>query len=213
MPVTAQYLLEGCAYALEQCGILLNDAGLLLKNGSPASAVTLAAFAREEMGKSRILFGLYEAVQKGEVVNEKDVLTKCGDHVQRQKHAQLSVVQHFSLESQAGELIKIVFSAKADSGAYQRARKALDALEERQAKRTPQDRHNARMQALYVEPSGPTWNRPVHEITKEFAQDFLIDAINDYMTFLQGHPDSARNLALQAWSGCPSFPMPKLDFF
>jgi AbiV family abortive infection protein len=213
MAVTAQYLLEGCAYALEQCGVLLCDAAALLKNGSPPSIVTLATFAREELGRSGILFDLYVAVQNGAEVNEQDIRKKCGDHVEKQKRAQLSVMQRFPLESRAGEFTKIVFTAKADSDEYRSARKALDVLEEQKAKRTPHDRHNARMQALYVEPSGSSWNRPVREITKESARDSLIEVINDYMTFLQGQPDSPRNLAFQAWSGCPSFPMPTLDFF
>jgi AbiV family abortive infection protein len=46
--ITPQYLLEGAVYALEQCGLLLRDANLLYRSGSYATAVALAAFAREE---------------------------------------------------------------------------------------------------------------------------------------------------------------------
>ena len=46
--VSPQYLLEGAVYALEQCGLLLRDANLLYRSGSYATAVALAAFAREE---------------------------------------------------------------------------------------------------------------------------------------------------------------------
>jgi AbiV family abortive infection protein len=127
---------------------LLSDAAALLKNGSPPSIVTLAAFGREELGRPGILFDLYMDVQNGAAVDEKDIRKECGDHVGRQNRAQLSVVQRFPLESQAGELMKIVFSAKVDRDEYRRARKALDLLEEQKAKRTPQDRHNVRMQAL-----------------------------------------------------------------
>jgi len=56
--VTPQYLLEGAAYALEQCGLLLRDANLLYRSGSYGSAVALAAFAREELGRWRILLEL-----------------------------------------------------------------------------------------------------------------------------------------------------------
>jgi len=69
------------------------------------------------------------------------------------------------------------------------------------------------MQTLYVEPLGSSWHRPVRQITKQVAPDSLIEAIADYMTFLKDQPNSPRNRAFQAWAGCPSFPMPKLDFF
>jgi AbiV len=54
MSVTADFLLKGYALALEQCGLLLRDAVLLYKNRSYANAVVLAAFAREELGRSQI---------------------------------------------------------------------------------------------------------------------------------------------------------------
>jgi hypothetical protein len=55
MSVTAEYLLSGAALALEQCGLLLRDAVCLFKNRSFGSAVVLAAFAREELGRCQIL--------------------------------------------------------------------------------------------------------------------------------------------------------------
>jgi hypothetical protein len=62
---TPQYLLEGAVYALEQCGLLLRDATLLYRNDSCASAVALAAFAREELGRWKILLTLREEVIGG----------------------------------------------------------------------------------------------------------------------------------------------------
>jgi AbiV family abortive infection protein len=56
--VTPQYLLEGAAYALEQCGLLLRDANSLYRNGSYSSAVALALFAREELGRYQTLLEL-----------------------------------------------------------------------------------------------------------------------------------------------------------
>jgi AbiV family abortive infection protein len=50
-PVSAGYLLHGAAYALEQCGLLLRDANILYRNGSYASVIVLAGFAREELGR------------------------------------------------------------------------------------------------------------------------------------------------------------------
>ena len=54
--VTAEHLIRGYALALEQCGCLLRDAVLLYESGSSyASAVVLAAFAWEELGRAQKL--------------------------------------------------------------------------------------------------------------------------------------------------------------
>jgi len=45
-------------YALEQCAILLHDAVILYNNKAYSNAIVLAAFAREELGRSRILCDL-----------------------------------------------------------------------------------------------------------------------------------------------------------
>ena len=53
--VNANYLLQGAVFTLEQCGLLLRDARILCEAGSYASAVVLAAFAREVLGRYSIL--------------------------------------------------------------------------------------------------------------------------------------------------------------
>jgi len=60
MSVTPQFIMQGAAYALEQCGRLLRDANALYRSGSYASAVVLTAFAREELGRYRILLDLWQ---------------------------------------------------------------------------------------------------------------------------------------------------------
>jgi len=65
-PVNQQYLLEGAVYALEQCGLLLRDANLLYQNRSYATAVALAAIAREELWRWKILLNLRKKVVGGE---------------------------------------------------------------------------------------------------------------------------------------------------
>ncbi len=71
--VTADYLMKGAAYALEQCGLLLRDANLLYRNASYASAVALAAFAREELGRSEILHALRKEALNGKPITKADV--------------------------------------------------------------------------------------------------------------------------------------------
>jgi AbiV family abortive infection protein len=78
--VTSAYLLQGAVYALEQCGLLLRDANALFHDGSYASAIVLAAFAREELGRSNILFDLRSAVLSGETVTAELLAQRCGDH-------------------------------------------------------------------------------------------------------------------------------------
>jgi AbiV family abortive infection protein len=63
--VTPKYRLEGAVYALEQCGMLLRDANSLYRSASYATAVALAAFAREELGRWRILLDLHREVVGG----------------------------------------------------------------------------------------------------------------------------------------------------
>src|SRR4051794_29506052 len=65
-PLTAQSLLRGAVYSLEQCGLLLGDAKLLYENGSYATALAVAAFAREDLGRWRILLKLRKRVLAGE---------------------------------------------------------------------------------------------------------------------------------------------------
>jgi AbiV family abortive infection protein len=90
--VSPKYLLEGAAYALEQCGLLLRDANLLYRNGSYASAVAVAAFAQEELGRWRILLDLRRKVLRGGSVTIKEIQTRCGDHVRKQEAGVMSTV-------------------------------------------------------------------------------------------------------------------------
>jgi AbiV family abortive infection protein len=55
MDVAASVLLEGSWYSLEQCGRRLASAGALYREKDYATAVGIAMFAHEELGKHRIL--------------------------------------------------------------------------------------------------------------------------------------------------------------
>jgi AbiV family abortive infection protein len=211
MAVTGQCLLEGAAFAQEQCGLLLNDGTILFNSGSYASALLLAAFAREELGRSRILFDLYLAVvEKGETLTEKDVQRKCADHVTRQVKALLSIVQRADANTTAGKLMKTVLSEKPMTQVYKEADAKLEEVGRRIAKRAPQERHDARKKSLYVDLRDGLWNRPTKVISKDFAQTFLTDAVNDYSVSVHGNPESKRNQAFSKWVDCPEFPNPPL---
>jgi hypothetical protein len=63
--VTPEFLLRGAGYALQQCGLLLRDASLLYRSDSYSSAVVLAAFAREELGKWMMLLDAHSSDRSG----------------------------------------------------------------------------------------------------------------------------------------------------
>ncbi len=65
MTVSAAYLLKGAVYALQQSGLLVRDANILYRAGSYASAVVLATFAREELGRWKLLLKLRREVIQG----------------------------------------------------------------------------------------------------------------------------------------------------
>jgi AbiV family abortive infection protein len=76
-PLTPRFLLEGAVYALEQCGLLLSDASVLYANKSYATSVALAGFAREELGKWKILLELRKKVVSGQASKESCQWTMC----------------------------------------------------------------------------------------------------------------------------------------
>jgi hypothetical protein len=98
MPTSAtpQYLLEGAAYALEQCGLLLRDANTLYRSGSYSSAVALALFAREELGRYRILLDLRKKVLGGYHLTTQEIQKRCKPHERKQEAGMLSFVMRIT---------------------------------------------------------------------------------------------------------------------
>jgi AbiV family abortive infection protein len=225
--ITAQYLLEGAMYALEQCGILLHDAVILYNNGSYANAIVLAAFAREEMGRSRILREFRkDIVERGVSVTLGEIKEKCENHVKKQEYAQLSVTQRFSSQQgRLAQLSRVRIRSHPQSDEWKDADKELNKITKLQKKRTPEDRHKERMSALYVEPNeyGTRWSRP-KEKTQEAAKIFIEDSANDYRVqrenirqWLEYHSipqadipgiDNEFFRALSAWPERPKLPPP-----
>src|SRR4051812_34521934 len=92
-PASSDYLMRGAVFALEQCGLLLCDAHMLYGNGSYANAVALAAFAREELGRYRILRQLRQRTLGGESFTVRQIQKRCDNHVEKQKEGMTSTVQ------------------------------------------------------------------------------------------------------------------------
>jgi AbiV family abortive infection protein len=219
-PVTPQYLLKGAVYALEQCGLLLRDSNILYRSGSYANAVVLAAFAREELGRSTILFDLRQQALKGQELTIKDIRNLCDDHVTKQQAGMLSTVTIADRESVFGKLLRVRMEANPQSTEWKKADAELAKITRSQNKRVPSERHKKRISALYVEPvSESQWNRPTDTL-HSFVQSFLTDAVNDYAgryhnryitsadSILKGI-DPELYSALEQWSDRPTLQRPE----
>jgi AbiV family abortive infection protein len=212
-PITPRYLLEGAVYALEQCGLLLRDSNLLYRNGSYASAVAMAAFAREELGRWIILLDLREKVLGGEPLTIKDVQVHCEGHVIKQKAGMLSTTLTADNDSVLGKLLQICMEATAGSKEGEAANEQVEKRRRQKEKRVPDDRHKQRMSALYVEAVAlDRWNRPAKEISRPFAREFLQATLTDYnLQRMQRYTDRDPKLfnALVQWSDRPEMPLPE----
>lgn len=217
--VTPQYLLEGAVYALEQGGLLLRDAFVLYRSGSPATAVVLAAFAREEVGRWKLLLSLRKEALGGKTVTVNDIKTRCKNHVRNQKAGMLSLTLRADRDSVEGKLVLSTMTALPGSEEWKAAVDALKEIDRAQEQRVPLERHAQRKSALYVDAvSQDRWNRPSTDISQAFAQDFLCDARNDYRVQalnrygdleILKHIDAELSDALEQWSDRPQLPEPE----
>jgi AbiV family abortive infection protein len=179
--VAAQLLLRGAVYSLEQCGRLLGDATLLYENHSYATSMAVAAFAREELGRWRMLLDLRERVLAGESLTVKAVQAACDNHVREQEAGMTSLTLRAHNDSGVGKLLRSRMKAPLGSKEREEADSRIDKIDQAQSKRTPDDRHRLRMKALYVDIlSEDRWNQPKRVISQTTAHQFLVDATNDY---------------------------------
>jgi len=219
MSVTPEFLLRGYALALEQCGLLLRDACELYEGGSFATALVLAAFAREELGRASILLGFWRRAADGESLTVEQIKAACDRHVDKQRAGMLSTVVRGTRETRLGQLLWESAKNPLHSRGWKDARAALEQVIKKLSRSTPDERHKARMTALYVEPKSNTdWNRPADKSAKE-AYEFLVDAVNDYRGRYQNgyvespadilkHTDPKLYRALKGMSDRPTLPIP-----
>jgi len=178
--VTAEFLLKGYALALEQCGMMLRGAVLLYENKSYANAVAMAAFAWEELGRSLILLDFWRKRLGGSPVTVEEIDAACDDHEAKQRAGMRSTTLSADRDSGVGKLLAARSTNHPQSPEWKEGDAVLNQITDKKNKRTPMDRHEKRMRALYVEPkSGTEWNRPA-DISAQAAHDFLQEAVNDY---------------------------------
>lgn len=214
--VTPQYLLEGAAYALEQGGLLLHDSVLLYRNEKYASAIVMALFSREEVGRYKLLRDLRkEMVEKCRTVTVKDIRRTCDDHAVKQFRGQSGVILKSSSDDQIGKLLRATFDYLSKSPEARQARAQLDTIVQQLHHQMPHQRHDLRQKSLYVEPSdsGTSWNRPKDQ-SKQTAREEIEGAANAYagaldrFTSVGAYRDEDTDFysALEVWKECPTMP-------
>ncbi len=218
MDVVAPVLLKGAWYSLEQCGRLLSDAVALYRRKSYSSAVALAMIGREELGKYRMLLDEWRKSEATGKCPTVDAIQKaCQDHVEKQRRALLSLTFAPENTSAFGTAIRTKIEHRPQDTEYQQAEKIIQTALKSLAKRAPDDRHVARMQALYVDlqDSGLDWSRP-SELSQDNAKKLLTDVANDYavqrsnldLDLLRGLGDPKLTGALEAWQERSALPEP-----
>jgi AbiV family abortive infection protein len=212
MPVSERFLLRGAWYALEQCGLLLQDSVAFYERRRHGTAVAIAMMAREELGRTRILIGLAAEVHDGRVLDLKELESAVHDHVVRQTAGQLSIGFSTWPGSGLSQLIDRAFTDTPTPDS-QAAWKELQRMIDRLARQAPEQRHGARLRALYVDPndSGTDWNRPA-SFPQDEALRLLLSTANDYSVFrglLDTRDDYERARAeFEAWAERPELPPP-----
>jgi AbiV family abortive infection protein len=84
----------------------LRAANTLYRDGDYASAIVLAASAREEFGRSNILLDLRKRAIAGEVLTVAQVKDACDDHVTKQRAGMASLTMKADWGSGLGKILQ-----------------------------------------------------------------------------------------------------------
>lgn len=206
--LNATDLLHGAIYALEHAGQLLHDAHHLFLDERYSSAVALAVYCREELGRADILFDLRRQSLQHGPIGVSEVRKRCVKHIERLRRGQKVAVVRLGPE-QWPLLVK--FASDPHSPEYAEARKTIGEMQRSKKRRDPTIIERLRYRALYVEPSefGQGWNRP-SSISSEQARILLQDVATDYEEHRRHLPgwDSELKAALEAWTDAPDLRKP-----
>lgn len=179
--VSEQTLLEGSWYALEQAGRLLHSSKILFESGDFSTAVAVAMFGREELGRSRLLRHCASEVQQGKRLTAIEVTKRCQDHVAKQNASVGGIVLRTTNGTELCKAFQSRMKYAPNSKEWERANSIINSANEAKQKRQPNERHQLRCSSLYVDINamGADWARPV-EIDKGEARNHIYDAVNDY---------------------------------
>lgn len=192
--ISEDTLLRGSWYALEQAGRLLRSAVTLFDGGDPSTAVVVAMFGREELGRSLILHGLAAKARSGEKLTPNQIRKSCENHFAKQEAVALSTTLRVEPHTQLSVAVQTRMRAAHYSEARRKASVEIEEATKAKRKRDPMDRHDVRMRGLYVDLDDPgtSWIRPA-SMSVQVAKNQIVDAVNDYATEL----DQLRNDVLE----------------
>jgi AbiV family abortive infection protein len=180
--IAEQMLWEGAWHALAQAGRLLRSASLLFDAGEDSSALALAMFGREELGRSRLLRKCADEVCAGKTFAPPDIRRLCEDHALKQAASALSVM--VTAQGENNSLVKAVRSALSPDSAPEERKQAtalIQAATDAKQQRQAHDRHDLRCDSLYVDlnDAGTDWNRPT-DLDPQGALNQINSALSDY---------------------------------
>jgi AbiV family abortive infection protein len=206
----ATELLQGAFFALEQGGRLLHDAVNLWNQQRYSSAVVLGVFAREEIGRFKILIQEREEALKSGPRSIEGVRKLCNDHKEKLRTAPAGMSLHFDASAPGLEGLH----AHPRSPEFKKAHAILDERMKQKAEAQPKRTHVTRMSALYVDFDEATksWNRPT-DIAAGSAGLLLQEIANDYSlrySYMAVPNDYYREPfeSFHAWAGRPTLPEP-----
>ena len=184
--VSERTLIEGVWFAVEQAGKLLTSAVALCDAGDCASALALAMFGREELGRSRLLMAAAADVRGGKALTRSNIAERCRPHEGKHAAGALSIVMRPKIGDAAYDALQKRDQAARGSPERLEAEAAVNALADAELKAAPKRRHASRMSAIYVDitKDGQGWSRPT-SVDAAVARDEVNDAVNDYSVGLQ----------------------------
>jgi len=179
--VDEQTLLEGSWWALEQAGRLLGSATMLFEGGDFSTALAVAMFGREELGRSRLLRDCAQEVRQGKSLQPHEITKRCNEHVRKQQASAFHIALNLQLNSQVRKALSDLSAYDPSSEQRKGAGALIDSAVEAKGKRLATDRDQDRCSSLYVDlnPQGTDWRRPAM-IDEDKARHEINSAISDY---------------------------------
>jgi AbiV family abortive infection protein len=175
-------LLRGAWYSIEQAGFLIRDAAMLFDDEAHPSAVALAMFGLEELGRYAILRDLWRQAKAGVALSPDDVREACRDHEEKQRRGSSGLIYRATADTGFGKLLRSLAAHLPSSSAARPIRARIEEIDKQKATRLPAERHRARMRALYVDlnEAGSDWLKPSSSVTVAEAHAKVNDAANAY---------------------------------
>jgi len=176
-----KWLIEGAWFALEQAGRLLHSAVQLSDAGDAPTGLSIAMFAREELGRSQLLRAMAAEVAAGTAYTVSQVQARCTDHQEKQRRSVRSVELRAPRSEPFSAAMQTLAEAELGSPEWLAAKEMSDAAFKAERDRLPDRRHQARFSGIYVDAQdeGLSWARPVN-LNERDAIHAIMSAGNDY---------------------------------